>query len=154
MLCRCLLYFDDRKRSVLTQVTQIDELSYDFGNYYKRKGYYTSVMMSCDIPNKIKNFIPKAVAIKTNDKCNVDLDNFLRVIYEKQESGGKKLFAVCVRALYYYNIDFSIRLIEWLELMRILGVNQVFLYSFSTHPNMEKVMNYYQKLVINPVKLK
>ncbi|XP_054165998.1 uncharacterized protein LOC128963508 [Oppia nitens] len=142
----CLLYFEGKKRAVLSKVTQIDELAYNFGNYYKRKGYYLPTLLSCDIPISIKNMVPSAVAIKINNQCKSEFTNYLRVIYERPESGNKTLFGVCVRALYYYNIDFSVRLIEWLELQKILGANKVYLYAFTTNNYMDKVLNYYTNL--------
>lgn len=51
--------------------------------------------------------------------------------------------AVCGPALYYYNNDFSWRLVEWLELLRAQGFGQVFLYNSGVHPNITKVLQYY-----------
>nr|XP_045581618.1 uncharacterized protein LOC123745283 isoform X1 [Procambarus clarkii] len=52
--------------------------------------------------------------------------------------------AVCGPALYYYHQDFSFRLVEWLELLRAMGISRVFLYETDVHPNMEKVLRYYE----------
>ena len=59
----------------------------------------------------------------------------------------KMEIGVCVRALYYHNTDFSLRLVEWLELNKIMGADKVFMYSFTTHPNMQRVMDYYKSKV-------
>ena len=53
--------------------------------------------------------------------------------------------AVCTPALINYQKDFSIRLIEWLELLKAMGVAKVHLYKSSIHPKMEKVLRYYEK---------
>ncbi|XP_071549685.1 uncharacterized protein [Panulirus ornatus] len=52
--------------------------------------------------------------------------------------------AVCGPALYYYNDDFSVRLVEWLELLRAQGFSQVFLLETDVHPNIQKVLRYYE----------
>nr|XP_027234582.1 uncharacterized protein LOC113825927 [Penaeus vannamei] len=52
--------------------------------------------------------------------------------------------AVCGPALFYYHDDISISLVEWLELLRAQGVAKVFLLETSVHPNIEKVLRYYE----------
>ena len=54
--------------------------------------------------------------------------------------------AVCGPALFYVQEDFSIRLVEWLEMLRAIGVPQVFLYYLgAVHPNIEKVLKHYER---------
>nr|XP_053627892.1 uncharacterized protein LOC128685389 [Cherax quadricarinatus] len=52
--------------------------------------------------------------------------------------------AVCGPALYYYHEDFSKRMVEWLEILRAEGIGKVFLYVTDVHPNLEKVLKYYE----------
>ncbi|XP_071529386.1 uncharacterized protein [Panulirus ornatus] len=52
--------------------------------------------------------------------------------------------AVCGPALFYYHNDFSKRLVEWLEILRAEGFGRVFLYATSVHPNLQKVLQYYE----------
>ena len=52
--------------------------------------------------------------------------------------------AVCGPALYYFDNDFSSRLIEWLELLKMLGVEKVILYETTVHPNISKTLLYYE----------
>lgn len=51
--------------------------------------------------------------------------------------------AVCGPALFYYQEDFSVRLVEWLELLRAQGFVQVFLYVADVHPNITEVLRHY-----------
>lgn len=51
--------------------------------------------------------------------------------------------AVCGPALFFYHDDFSVRLVEWLELLRALGFGRVFLYVTDVHPNITKVLHHY-----------
>ncbi|KAH9423488.1 hypothetical protein DERP_003767 [Dermatophagoides pteronyssinus] len=41
--------------------------------------------------------------------------------------------------------DLSVRLVEWIELLRLLGANKIFLYELEIHPNISKVLDYYQR---------
>ena len=90
--------------------------------------------------------VPRAVSLPTTSDYPKKAHNSLRVIYEKPNK-TRESFAVCHNPL-RYSRDLSLRLIEWLELLRILGVSKVFIYSMSIHKNMERVLNYYQKIVI------
>ncbi|KAF2349503.1 Glycosyltransferase family 92 [Trinorchestia longiramus] len=65
----------------------------------------------------------------------------------RRVSGGSSNLpevGICGPALFYYQDDFSVRLVEWLELLRALGVSKVFLYVTRVHPNIEKVLAYYE----------
>jgi len=98
-------------------------------------------MLTCDIPKNLEEFIPRAIAITTKESCNLKLDNSLRVIYDKPVV--QKQFGVCVQGLRFGTVDMSVRLIEWLELLKILGADKVFFYYLLAHKNMNKVLDYY-----------
>ena len=109
-------------------------------------------MLTCDIPKNLEEFIPRAIAITTNESCKVKLDNALRVIYNKPQV--QKQFGVCVQDLRFGTIDMSVRLIEWLELLKILGADKVFLYYLSAHKNINKVIDYYIDQVLSQFSVK
>ena len=92
--------------------------------------------------------VPRAVSLSTTSDCPNKAHNSMRVIYEKPDK-TRELFAVCHKAFRYPVIpDFNIRLIEWLELLRILGVSKVYLYAYEDYNNLNRVIDYYQKTVI------
>ena len=64
--------------------------------------------------------------------------------YNKAEK-KKKDFAVCVKGLDFPIDDLSTRLVEWIELLSLLGADKVFLYQLEIHPNVSKVLDYYVK---------
>jgi len=146
---RCLLYFENKRQPILKNVSSISILWHALFGHFNNKGVYMAFMIKCDIPNQINELIPKAIALITKNSCDIQLDNYLRVIYEKPVM--RKQFGVCVKAMRYGTVDFSVRLIEWLELLKILGADQVFLYSYSAHKNMEKVLKYYSEQVFKSV---
>ena len=51
---------------------------------------------------------------------------------------GKKPFAVCCKGLYFPTADLSLRLVEWIEVQRALGVDRITLPVLEVHPNMMK----------------
>jgi hypothetical protein len=38
-----------------------------------------------------------------------------------------------------------VRLIEWLEILKILGADKIYFYKLRAHENMEKVLDFYTK---------
>ena len=50
-----------------------------------------------------------------------------------------KTFGVCVKALDFPNDDLSPRLVEWIELVTILGADKIYMYLHDVHPNVFKV---------------
>lgn len=57
----------------------------------------------------------------------------------------KEKFAVCVKGLDFPNEDVSVRLVEWIELLNLLGAGKIFFYNLDVHENISKVLHYYQK---------
>ena len=60
------------------------------------------------------------------------------MFYGKHESGEKRGIAVCSKGLSQLE-DVSLRLIEWIELLRALGVDKIILPVLAVHPNILKV---------------
>lgn len=54
-----------------------------------------------------------------------------------------KKIAVCSKWLDFYHKDLSVRLMEWIEMVRILGANHVFITKLHVHSNIETVLKYY-----------
>ena len=133
------MYFENKYQPILSEITKNRE-------YYGFETEYRNELLSCVIPESIGNYIPKAVSVINGKECPNNIENSLRVIYEKTNISKQK-FAVCCKAFRFSTKDWSLRLIEWLELLKILGVNKVFFYSLSMHKNMEKVINYYRNSV-------
>lgn len=118
-------------------------------------------LISCPIPS-YGDTVPESVSIATNETC-AKLENNLQVIPRRREENEsadrkeeksadrkqikladqKKTLAVCVKGMDFIDTDISNLLLEWIEFVKILGASHIFLYQFSIHPNMEKVVEYY-----------
>lgn len=66
--------------------------------------------------------------------------NLLKIVKESRKV--KKNFAVCSK-WWNFDYDHSLRLIEWLEMVRILGADHVFLNILNIHPNMSLALDHY-----------
>ena len=145
LINRCLLYFSNNRLAIQSKGYRGKIVGRDKS---KQSKFYIATTILCRIPKQIESMIPRAVSLTTISDCPKKAHNFLRVIYEKPNK-TRESFAVCGRSLQHPVLpDFSIRLIEWLELHRILGVSKVTLYSMENPENVERVLKYYQKTVI------
>ena len=102
-------------------------------------------MLACQLPKSHWEQVPLSVSVVEN-VCDTATNN-LKVRYNKLPEGEtkKQNFAVCVKGLDFPTEDLSVRLIEWFELLHLLGANKIFLYNLEVHPNVTKVLNYYEK---------
>ncbi|XP_023338747.1 uncharacterized protein LOC111709337 isoform X2 [Eurytemora carolleeae] len=96
---------------------------------------YQPYLISCDLPPMNETRLPTAVSL-VEDRAIKEVTNRLNIIYNKQ-TGPKDMFGVCCRALKFRE-DISFRIVEWLELLKILGATKVFLYKTELHPNTHK----------------
>lgn len=76
-------------------------------------------------------------------KATLPVTNNLPVFNQRPES--KKKFAVCVKGLDFPHEDISVRLVEWIELLNLLGASKIFLYNLNVHENISKVLHYYSE---------
>ena len=68
--------------------------------------------------------------------------NYLSIIYNLP-AGEKGKFAVCVKGMDFPLDDLSVRMVEWLEVLKALGADKIFLYNLDVHPNVRKVLSDY-----------
>ncbi|XP_066959547.1 uncharacterized protein [Macrobrachium rosenbergii] len=108
-----------------------------------QNGVLQPYMLSCQVPASFKHAVPQAVSV-VERPCDM-AKTILKVFNNLPQSGHKEGFAVCVKGISFPFIDFSVRLVEWLELLFILGASKVILYDYDMHPNVSKVLSYYEK---------
>ncbi|KNC29046.1 hypothetical protein FF38_01400 [Lucilia cuprina] len=141
----CQLWFQDDNRPFISTITEY-KIIWEPSWGVKPNVYYP-YLMTCEVPknsNVTGDTTPKAVNV-VGRQCDT-ASNSLRVIYEKPaESVEKHDFAVCVKGLDFPYEDLSDRLVEWLEMLNILGVHKVYMHNLQVHANISKVLNYYRE---------
>lgn len=137
----CQFWFESQKEPVFMKVMEYKYIWYrKWGNY--KQGIYQPYLIACQIPQQYHKIVPASVSI-VEKPCDTATNN-LRVVYNKPEK--KKKFAVCVKGLDFLHEDLSVRLVEWIELLGLLGADKVFFYELQVHSNISKVLQYYQRL--------
>ena len=155
MKTNCQLWFNGTDKPVISKVLEYKFIwKKEWGN--NKTGIFQPYLMACRLPKSHRDQVPLSVSIVENI-CDKPTNN-LRVIYNKlpEDETDKKEFAVCVKGLDFPNDDLSVRLIEWIELLHILGADKIFFYNLEVHPNVTKVLNYYEDksyIDITPISL-
>ena len=138
----CQIWFDNEREPRIVDVLEYKYIWYSkWGNY--KQGIYQPYVIACKIPQSHWNKGAPASVSLVEKRCNV-ATNHLRVIYNKPEK--KKGFAVCVKGLDFLYDDLSVRLVEWIELIGLLGADKIFFYELQVHQNVSKVLRHYEKL--------
>ncbi|KAK2718444.1 uncharacterized protein LOC136037819 isoform X2 [Artemia franciscana] len=147
----CQMWYQASQDPVVTKVLEYKYMwNKKWGNY--KQGVLQPYLITCKIPDPLKGIPPVSVSL-VQKPCDAARTN-LRVINDRPEKKGK--FAVCVKGLDFLDVDLSVRLIEWIELLSILGAEKIFLYELEVHPNISKALKYYENLgrvVVTPLTL-
>nr|XP_045611461.1 uncharacterized protein LOC123766416 isoform X1 [Procambarus clarkii]XP_045611462.1 uncharacterized protein LOC123766416 isoform X1 [Procambarus clarkii]XP_045611463.1 uncharacterized protein LOC123766416 isoform X1 [Procambarus clarkii]XP_045611464.1 uncharacterized protein LOC123766416 isoform X1 [Procambarus clarkii] len=151
----CHFWFNITGPPVPSKVIKTEYIDYQWMDKSRDMTY----MLTCRIPSGANSMKPVAVSL-VHTPCQI-ASNLLHVtgagkressaissnITPQYQKWNEHVYtaAVCGPALYYYHQDFSIRMVEWLESLRAQGISQVFLYETDIHPNLQKVLRYYEK---------
>lgn len=98
--------------------------------------YYNPVLLSCRIP-----FPENAVSVSITTKpCLINRYPTFKVKYKNEDL--KRNFTVCVKPLDFRE-DKSYHLIQWIEILRILGVDKIEFYVKKLRKNTLEVFKWY-----------
>lgn len=71
--------------------------------------------------------------------------NNLKILNILPVDGIKKRFGICSKQAKFENRDFAIRFIEWVHMLRVLGAEKVHFPYDVVHPDIMKVINYFEE---------
>lgn len=96
-------------------------------------------LINCKLPEKYIDKRPIAVSL-VKKACD-QASNILKITVDIPAK--KKDFAVCVKGLDFHD-DISYKLIEWIELLRLLGAHKIFFYELHVNDKVRKILHYYE----------
>ncbi|XP_067005571.2 uncharacterized protein [Anabrus simplex] len=133
----CQLWYDSH---VLVLETVRTEIWLPHWDQHPGENVYNPILLSCPIPTNFSenSDVPLGVSITLKPCENAEV--FLRI---KPASTSRRNFAVCVKGLNFVDQDISVRLVEWIELNMLFGADRFFIYVYSVHPNIQRVLDYY-----------
>ncbi|XP_054728826.1 uncharacterized protein LOC129237884 [Anastrepha obliqua] len=137
----CQLWYEEQNMPIIVPVREYRVTWYsDWGN---GPDYYYPTFVECAMPQEVRHLVPQTVSLVPSECARAT--NNLRVIYEPPAvNHTQRGFAVCSTGLYNPDRDNSVRLVEWLELLRLLGAEHVMLPNFGIHPNATSVLRHYE----------
>lgn len=129
----CLLWYKDSDIPYSTKASGIV--------IWKYYGAYQGVLISCPFP-KTSDFsdIPNEISI-TDKTCEWPT-HYVKV-QTKSIRNRKARVAVCAKVI--YGKPDAVRLVEWVEMNRLLGVEKIYMYNSSIKGEANKVLAYYHK---------
>ena len=136
----CHLWYKNSTSPVVSRVTNYQVVGSTNGGLGQDNLLYPHIL-GCHPPDSVRHLVPESVSLVETECPRSKPSNNLRVFYDKPESGDKQGFAVCSKSLSHLG-DVSMRFIEWIELLRALGVDKIFLKILAVHPNVMKVFFY------------
>ena len=132
----CLLWFGNNSRPVVADVTSVP-----IGAWFQpQAGVSRAVILSCAVQTEAGRpaLIPEHVSIVTATQTAPK--TLLRVqVPEKPER--PKAFGHCMAVAYWHHDPY--RVVEWMELHRMWGVEEVTIYTNNLHPTAMRVYQHY-----------
>lgn len=98
-------------------------------------------LVTCKIPEGFET--PHSVSLTTSP-CDY-AENNLKIINNVPKDGNKKDFGVCTKYVAFNTRDYGVKFIEWIHLLRILGVDKTFVYVKSALPEIMHIFNHFEK---------
>lgn len=98
-------------------------------------------LISC--PFEIDGKAPQSVSLTLN-RCDY-AENNLIIIDNQPPNGVKNKFGICVKQSTFKHREDVIKIVEWAEMMRLLGADKIHTYNRFYHPDLQKIGKYYEE---------
>ena len=134
----CHIWYKNSTSPVVSPATNI--IPVGRSNALGKDGFLYPHILSCNAPDSLKHMVPLSVSLMENECPQNKPSNNLKLYYQTHENDEKQGFAVCSKGLSHLD-DVSLKIIEWIELLRSLGVDKISLHIIAVHPNVMKVKN-------------
>ena len=134
------LWFDGIDEPIITNACEY-RVAW-LARYKQNKFGSEPIFISCPNPLASLNLVPTTVSL-VEHQCD-NASNNLKIIHNKPKLKEKKTIGTCTLLYYYKDFNNTMKLVEWIELVLLLGSDQIIFYVFEVHPEIIKVLKYYQ----------
>lgn len=146
-----MLWFEKQRNPVLSNITEIYNVWPLNWRYAAQPGIYGPQIVTCAIPQEYATQVPQAITVQDIGDCSQmqkSPSNVVKVINNTPEPGfHKPSIGICVQAFRFATRDVSVRLVEWLEMVKLMGGDKVYFYVFGAIESMRKVLRHYERQV-------
>ncbi|CAG0924224.1 unnamed protein product [Notodromas monacha] len=137
----CQIWFENSTQPVIANVSQYRFL---WNKAWGTGNKIHPFSIECEVPSvNNQTVVPVAVSVVENscDKAS----NLVKVTHRTLEPGKNKSIAVCIKRLHFVHEEPVLKLIEYLELVRLLGAEKVYIYALEPQPNpkVERFIRYF-----------
>ncbi|XP_059143258.1 uncharacterized protein LOC131930691 [Physella acuta] len=108
---------------------------------YFEPTFYVARQFSCRAPVLTEGVAPSRVTLTSKGQCSTDLKDYLPVQYPKRHRGQ---LALCAKIAHSGGLD-PIKVIEWFELQKILGVDKILIYDMGNPASLNRLFEHYQR---------
>ena len=142
---KCRIWFENSTFPETLKVASFHPLNfYTNGSHWEHTKALWPYLVTCQPHLRRQDQVPVFVSFSEGSCSKVT--NALKVNYFPLRTGRNRGdVGVCVKALNFPAEDYTLRMTEWIELVRILGAAKIFVYVLDVHPNMAKVLKYYEE---------
>jgi hypothetical protein len=141
----CQMWFADAEETVIVETGEYSLILYPYWGERKEYHHDFAYLITCPVPAEYSKRVPILVSL-VEEKCDIATNSF-RVVFNKPNKATEKKgrIAVCVKMTDFYHSDESARIVEWIELLGILGAEKIYFSTLHVHKNLTKVFEYYEK---------
>lgn len=135
----CQLWFEGTDDPVIVQVEKYKLMWPLYFGF--EEGQSLPYFIECPNPFAKDGKIPTAVSLAANADDMVE--NYLKITFNPLKKGETaKQFAVCTKS-FFFKEDMSLQLVEWIEILLVLGAGKVSIATMEVHPNMTDMFDFY-----------
>lgn len=149
----CLIWFSDEPRAPIDVRAEFVYVWFHrWGNY--KDSILQPFVVDCRVSREVVERRRRSkmfVSLVDGERCSWKVTNRVEVITrtgrptDDTTNNKKKDFVVCVKPLEFAENDMTHRLIEWIELLRLVGVELIQFYVYSINSNMTRVLDHYRR---------
>lgn len=149
----CHIWFGNNTNSPIVVASEMKEIWHPDWDSDLHHEIYRPYLLSCIFPKKLEKLRRSKIRawVSLSKKPCSTTSTYVPIQHfdtfgtsDSAKNSFKKDFVICVKPIDFYE-DFSKKLVEWIEINLLLGINNIHIYKFKAHPNVDKVLNYYKE---------
>ncbi len=119
-------------------------------------GEYNPFLLTCLVGDEKDNAsstsrsdeenVPVALSlvVRKGDRCTSEPSNLLRIERSKVPDGSRRQkFGICVKGISFSDPKMAVRIVEWIELLFLLGADRIIFHYYNIAEEIREVLNYY-----------
>lgn len=137
---RCHLKYPNGDEKI-TKVLSVSQMNEPVWGYYPAF-FVVCPFMSLTLENS-KILVPNYVGVSFKDQNLLGSNHFVNILYPKIKATNNTSIALCPGPA-HSNFSNALRIAEFVEIYKVLGVNKFYFYNMSISPDVSRLFDYYR----------